>query len=108
VLLAGRDPAAWEVAARLAAGRQVPLQVADIPGARQLLDAARRCGLQAAPLADGTATVIVCGPESSIHPSGTPTIVTVVPGGARRQHGLAERAARLPVPNHSQLIEERS
>jgi len=115
VLLAGRDPAAWEVAARLAAARRVPLQVASVPGARQLVDQAVRCGLRASPLADGTATVVVCGPDTVVPasgqgagPGGPPTIVTVVPGGARRQHGLAERAARLPVQDVSQLIEERS
>lgn len=107
VLLTSREPAAWEVATRLAAARDVPLQIATSGGARQLLDAARRCGVRAEPLADGTATVVVCDPDRVAVPAtplagdGTtapPTIVTVVPGGPRRQHGLAERAARLPIP----------
>jgi hypothetical protein len=116
VLLAGRDPSAWEVAVRLAQARGVPLQVSAGGATRQLTDVARRYGLLVSPLADGTATVVVCDPHRTIPAPGTPgggathppTTVIVTPGGPRRHHGLAERASRLVTPDPGQLIEERS
>jgi len=118
VLLQSTDAAAWEVATRLAVARGVALQV--VSGSRAA-SAARGCGARVSTLADGTATVIVFGPEGGARAAAPPTsdpgsagappaIVTVLPG-AGRQQGLAERAARIPAPDSpqdsGQLIEER-
>ena len=117
VLLQSPDAAAWDVATRLAVARGVPLQV--VSGSRAAA-AARDCGARVSTLADGTATVIVVGPEGGARaatpptsdpgsPGAPPAIVTVLPGAGRPQ-GLAERAARIPAPDSpqdsGQLIEE--
>jgi Kef-type K+ transport system membrane component KefB len=117
VLLTSSEPVAWEVAVRLALARRAALQVSTRSSGRQLVEAGRRLGLPVETQPDGRATIVVTDGDggdsvTAVGPSATApgpvTMLRVYPGGARRHHGLGERAARVPAHDHSTAIEELS
>jgi hypothetical protein len=97
VRLADGDPAAWELASRLALGWQVPLVIETGGSGRRLADAARRVGVR---IGDETATsarrgtVVTLGSAGGTIPDGW-TRVVVVPGLDPTRVGFQERADRL-------------